>query len=724
MFYTSKAVQHSLKEFNRDKVVIYLLENLVIKYFSRNEFIKSNELSNIYRITKLDDEGFYVETNETIKNYKKNLRGKPWDLVPFSNVKSAWKKFCNLRVATKDDFNTYSEFLFELFSKLPFVSTNFDNHHQVISFHQYKTDILPETNLDSTLGFLKEIAVENVNPKDLSYLQDANAKRIKAGERQGLRLLGFLDEKFNRNESLINDYIASNAKNAILRNQMMKNPYFKMTTQLLSKQIMLKKEEKRKALKELGMLIVQNSKGDNQMVESVSEKRTKHTISWMQLVGLLDEELNTKVEEHIRPLFREIMQNYVQARSNRFANHPLGKVVRQDIVESLYNLSFLDENSFTIKGSVGQGNWATVPWIAIMDNRITSSTQKGFYIVYLFSEDMQHVYLTLAQGVTETSKEEMRRINEEIQNYISMDDVEKGNNYHLGESKKAKDYVESTAAYIPYSLNNFPPEDQLIEDLRKMVGYYQDYIEYITDDPKKKKLPYSDQELIIHIDSYIASKGFSYEKEEIENLFLSLKTKPFVILSGISGTGKTKIVQWFAESLGATEENGQFTLIPVRPDWSDGSDLLGYVDIKGEFQQGPLTLVIQEASENRDKPYFVLLDEMNLARVEYYFSDILSVMESRRWENGELVTSSILPEDMIGEHLGIPENLFVVGTVNMDETTHPFSKKVLDRANTIEFNRVNLNNFAFLETIDEVEKLDIQNKAISGEFLQDRKSVV
>ena len=234
---------------------------------------------------------------------------------------------------------------------------------------------------------------------------------------------------------------------------------------------------------------------------------------------------------------------------------------------------------------------------------------------------------------------------------------------------------------------------------------------------KGDKVEMTDSKLVSHIDSYISSKGFYYEKEEVENLFLSLKTKPFVILSGISGTGKTKIVQWFAESVGATEENGQFTLIPVRPDWSDGSDLLGYVDIKGEFQEGPLTRVIREASNHRDKPYFVLLDEMNLARVEYYFSDILSVMESKRWEKGELLTSSILPEETIGEHLGIPENLYFIGTVNMDETTHPFSKKVLDRANTIEFNRVNLNNFSFLETVDEIEKLEIQNEILSGEFL-------
>ena len=105
----------------------------------------------------------------------------------------------------------------------------------------------------------------------------------------------------------------------------------------------------------------------------------------------------------------------------------------------------------------------------------------------------------------------------------------------------------------------------------------------------------TNKQLISHIHSYIKSKGFYYTEEEVINLFLSLKTKPFVILSGISGTGKTKIVQWFAESVGATEENGQFVLIPIRPDWNDGSDLLGYTDIKGILYEGPLTKAILQA---------------------------------------------------------------------------------------------------------------------------------
>ena len=229
----------------------------------------------------------------------------------------------------------------------------------------------------------------------------------------------------------------------------------------------------------------------------------------------------------------------------------------------------------------------------------------------------------------------------------------------------------------------------------------------------------SSVEMVNHIHNYIKSKGFYYKKEEVINLFLSLKTKPFVILSGISGTGKTKMVQWFAESLGATEENGQFHLIPIRPDWNDGSDLLGYKDIKGDFVEGPLTRIIKQANESLHLPYFVLLDEMNLARVEYYFSDILSVMESRKWQDGQIVTSHLLSKEMTGYDfdLRIPSNLYIVGTVNMDETTHPFSKKVLDRANTIEFNRVELSNISFLNETEDVAAIPVWNEKLASKYL-------
>lgn len=211
----------------------------------------------------------------------------------------------------------------------------------------------------------------------------------------------------------------------------------------------------------------------------------------------------------------------------------------------------------------------------------------------------------------------------------------------------------------------------------------------------------------------IKKSGYVFSPEIITNFYLSLKTKPFVILAGISGTGKSLLPREFGKSIyGETDYQDYFTMIPVRPNWNDSTDLLGYFDpLSKKLKLHTLTRFIKKASHDIENPYFVCLDEMNLSHVEHYFSDILSILESReRKENGQLETDGFLigeesdyektfpygtvfydTDEMkreIGIQLKIPQNIFFIGTVNMDETTHPFSKKVLDRANSIEFNEV------------------------------------
>lgn len=229
----------------------------------------------------------------------------------------------------------------------------------------------------------------------------------------------------------------------------------------------------------------------------------------------------------------------------------------------------------------------------------------------------------------------------------------------------------------------------------KALNDYYDFLEWKHSAKVEDAAGYSSKQIVEKISGYIKYKGFNYSGKLIENFYLSLKSKPFVILAGISGTGKTRLVKLFAEAIGAG-----YKLISVRPDWSDSSDLFGHVNLQEHFEPGPLTLAIREAQDNPDKPYFVCLDEMNLARVEYYLSDFLSNIETRRLDNGHIVTDTpifVIPKhktengtDAPEDRLMLPENLYVVGTVNMDETTFPFSKKVLDRANTIEFSEVNL----------------------------------
>lgn len=212
----------------------------------------------------------------------------------------------------------------------------------------------------------------------------------------------------------------------------------------------------------------------------------------------------------------------------------------------------------------------------------------------------------------------------------------------------------------------------------------------------------------------------------------AIKSKPFLLLAGISGTGKSRIVRELARACwdeGSEEYEAHkprnYEMVQVKPNWHDSSELIGYVsrigvdkngNPKPVFVAGEFLKFVARAWAEPEVPYFLCLDEMNLAPVEQYFAEYLSVVESRKLKDGEVVTDPILrksPEEWYwiltkeltsglkdeetlrqqfrDNGICIPQNLIVIGTVNMDETTFSFSRKVLDRAMTIEMNKVDLN---------------------------------
>jgi energy-coupling factor transporter ATP-binding protein EcfA2 len=178
--------------------------------------------------------------------------------------------------------------------------------------------------------------------------------------------------------------------------------------------------------------------------------------------------------------------------------------------------------------------------------------------------------------------------------------------------------------------------------------------------------------------------GLSYSNKLITRFTASLLTKPFVILTGLSGSGKTKLAQAFVQWI--CQDESQYRIIPVGADWTNREPLLGYPNaLKSEEyvkpDSGVLDLIIQ-ANNQPDLPHFLILDEMNLSHVERYFADFLSVMESK--EEIPLYAEGTV-DNGVPSKLKVPSNLFIIGTVNIDETTNMFSPKVLDRANTIEF---------------------------------------
>ncbi len=202
----------------------------------------------------------------------------------------------------------------------------------------------------------------------------------------------------------------------------------------------------------------------------------------------------------------------------------------------------------------------------------------------------------------------------------------------------------------------------------------------------------------------IASDGYYFEPWQVAAYVTALRTKPFVILAGVSGSGKSRLPQLVAKITG-----GESRVIPVKPDWTDSSDILGYVQLKGRLNPGKLLRLAAEAIDEPNLSWCAIIDEMNIARVEHYFAEVLSLIEQSRSDDEKLhpLLGSHLEheEDAKWSRVGLPSNLAIVGTVNMDESTHGFSKKVLDRAFTLEFSEINL------EQWDLRERTEYQSKA-------------
>ena len=692
-------------------------------------------------------------------------------------------------------------------------------------------------------------------------------------------------------------------------------------------------------------------------------------------------------------LINEYAKVFEEVTKTQNFKHPFGAFIRRDITDEIRENANLDQNQYIIKGSCGAGRYTAVPWIAVFDKRITTSAQRGVYIVYLLNKDKKELYLTLNQGATDVSQDGAAEKDGKLaftgiagsSNAKSLAKLkEKAGEirgivgsipFNIDEEIKcgASNYDAGAVCYKKYTLDNLPDDRQLFEDLNAFVNIYAKYAEWylnqvvasnddswwpsqeeyplnltkddwkefitkieIPQHPKQMKMlkammelggessckqlsetygghtsvyaahamnigrqvkkhfdlpacmdgdqeryfpfpfvgkyrggsednyiykirpelsdalkeidlsaisPYYEEEhklgtfdsweiidentaiktcdksffehkgsgvpknicwffdaedissgesneiellfdgntyigklrndttdrrriqifwntdlanclekhripnatatfkkidknkyeimmnkegekemtikdQITAIKTYIATKGFNYDGALIENFYLGLKSKPFVILAGTSGTGKTRLVRLFAEAIGA-----EYKLVSVRPDWSDSSDLFGHVDLNQKFVEGSVIKFVKQAELNPSKPYFLCLDEMNLARVEYYMSDILSAIETRRHESGMIVTDPIdvnygNDSAAAGRYgkLILPGNLYIVGTVNMDETTFPFSKKVLDRANTIEFSYVDLLSLPSFST-ETAPKVTVDNDFLASKYI-------
>jgi 5-methylcytosine-specific restriction protein B len=351
---------------------------------------------------------------------------------------------------------------------------------------------------------------------------------------------------------------------------------------------------------------------------------------------------------------------------------------------------------FKLKVSFGQGNSAKIPWISFLGENQTTSN--GIYPVYLYFKEYEK--LILAYGISEENKP---RLEWDVNTSTIYEYFEKGNH-------KADRYGDSYIFKV-YNTDRQLDWNEIELDLEQLLQEYQDLL--LNDNEIESPTKSEEVMNLTIVSRDFSNAGMQMHDNIIVRFVGALITKPFVILTGLSGSGKTKLAVAFAKWI--AEHESQICVVPVGADWTNREPLLGYPNAleTGKYilpENGALSLMLEAArKENAAKPYFLILDEMNLSHVERYFADFLSAMESS--ERIALHPETSDWRDDVPSKVSLPSNLFIVGTVNIDETTYMFSPKVLDRANVIEF-RVTAEEMASYLTANKL--LNIESLAAAG----------
>ena len=411
------------------------------------------------------------------------------------------------------------------------------------------------------------------------------------------------------------------------------------------------------------------------------------------------------------------------------------KIFKRDLPSHLYK--FFPATKYLVEGSLGTGRVSKCPWIALIDKEETTSVTQGVYLAFLFSQNLHKVYLTIIQGVTKSDHDSLIKNRDAIRHKIVLPNefIMQCKNMDIAEEK----YKESAIYAIEWPIND---NDLCFQLLKKAKGAYDDYmnskiLNYESDLHNSKKPVANEssrssvQFSINTIISLIRSTGLLYDSTLVKRFAFSLMAKRFLILSGLAGSGKTQLALVFARALVQNPEQ-QMCVVSVGADWTNREPLLGFPNALKEDsyvkpESGVLDLLIEaNREENKNKPFFLILDEMNMSYVERYFADFLSAMESKEpialWKRPETLVEEV--ENDVPSKIGLPDNLFIIGTINVDETTYMFSPKVLDRANVLEFKISSDEMSDFLDELKDVNPKSVLGKAsnMSESFVELAKS--
>lgn len=418
-----------------------------------------------------------------------------------------------------------------------------------------------------------------------------------------------------------------------------------------------------------------------------SDNRSKYIACYQTNLPQIEDNFDASYEERVENFYNEI--------SNKLLRLNVQKKVDYDINQKVYYNGYVKEIIYANNKMLNEGSLNPIP---IFNKHNSATDVKEFEKLLASGKVVGHL-----QNVS-IEKEDYPQL--VIYNDV-IDDYE--DRFYVYGNVKSFEYIEN--AGFKYDFENEIKKYEIEDiDFNEML-MTENNIGFITNDlirkfeenidenevvaPVIKKMVEEnhqnvkkEKEFLEHLFKKLESENLLYDKKDIINFHVSMKTSKLVILSGMSGTGKSKLIKSYAAALGLKDN---FKFIPVSPSWNDDSDLIGYVDTINNIYRpddnGLIETLIQ-ASDNPDKLYIVCFDEMNLSRVEHYFSKFLSILEgdigSRQLQlynkemGGKLYNSTKYRYEV-----KIGKNVRFVGTVNIDDTTHHFSNKVLDRSDLI-----------------------------------------
>ena len=398
--------------------------------------------------------------------------------------------------------------------------------------------------------------------------------------------------------------------------------------------------------------------------------------------------------------FKTLLQRYVEAFIARVTSDSTSQVSIS--IEPAFALA-CEAAGIWFKTSFGHGNMAQIPWLACFVAG-QSAKLEGVYPVLLYQRATQTASVNF--GVSATAEKSSGTWPQEWPSHL-IDGLPR-----FGVKKKG--YKQSfVVREFSGALQQQVAEmtDSLLQVIHHFLGLQHALL-------NKTRF---DLGAFQALENAFSEAGLLLDPVAIRRFSVSLLSKKFCILTGLAGSGKTKIAEAFAMWLCASPD--QYRIVAVGADWTSNENLLGYADAlqTGVYRppvNGALELMLR-AHADTTKPYFLILDEMNLSHVERYFADFLSAMESSNAPLSLHGVATGLQAGGVGgagavtvpSSVALPNNLFIIGTVNVDETTYMFSPKVLDRANVIEFRATAAQMGAFL---DDPVGIDLDGLASQG----------